>query len=271
MSKYYYLISSLPELFFETDDAKKTDFLFIRDYILEKISDKDAGYVYDLLNSIDNYNLITAVYGKNRAWKKGGTLAAQSIDEFDKSVLPNYMVSFLEYIDNYRAEHKTNPGELEAEKYLLELYYDKVENSDNTFIAKWFTFDREVKNIQAAYLSRRLGLSMEDYLVKKDDITDFLMKNITPDFGLSRERDYMPELFQALETQDLLERENRLDMLRWKQIDTINVMEYFSVNVALGTLQKASIAHRWLALDSENGKKLFRKLIDELIKNDYKR
>jgi hypothetical protein len=35
--------------------------------------------------------------------------------------------------------------------------------------------------------------------------------------------------------------------------------------VALGTLQKAYIADRWLALNNENGKQLFRKLIDNLI------
>jgi hypothetical protein len=261
----------LPELFLEAEDAKKTDFLFIRDYILEQISGKDTGYVYDLLNSIDNYNLITAVYRKNRKWKKGGQFEFRSIDDLDKTVLPGYMIDFLQYIDNYQSEHKTNPDELVAEKYLSELYYDKVENSDNVFIAKWFTFDREMKNIQSAYLSRRLGLSPENYLVKTDDVTDFLMKNTSPDFGVSRERDYIPELFQALETQDLLERESKLDMLRWKQIDEINIMEYFSMDAALGTLQKASIVDRWMTLDSVNGQKLFRKLIDDLIKNEDKR
>jgi hypothetical protein len=256
----------LPELFFEAEGSKKIDFLFIKDYIMEQISDKDATYVRYMLNSIDNYNLITAVYGKNRAWKKGGILELQSIDNLNKSDLPDYMISFIEYIDNYKSEYKTNPDELVAEKYLWKLYYDKVENSDNEFIAQWFTFDREMKNIQAAYLSRRLGISADDFLVKKDEVTEFLRKNTSPDFGLSRERDYITELFQALETQNLLERENKLDMLRWKQIDEINIMEYFSINVALGTLQKAYIADRWLTLDSENGQKLFRKLIDDLIK-----
>ncbi|MDR1170643.1 MAG: DUF2764 domain-containing protein [Prevotellaceae bacterium] len=266
MSKYYCLISSLPELFFETESSQNFDFLHIRDYILEKISDKDADYAHVLLNGIDNYNLITAIYGKNRAWKKGGKLEFRSTDDLDRSALPEYMLYFLEYMDNYKAEHKTNPDESVAEKYLLELYYDKAENSDNTFIAKWFRFDREMKNIQAAYLSRQLGILSEDYLLKKDAVTDFLLKNVSPDFGLSREKDYAPELFQALETHNLLERENKLDMLRWKQIDEINIMEYFSIDVALGIVQKAHIADRWLALNSENGKKLFRKLIDDLVK-----
>jgi hypothetical protein len=266
MSKYYYLISSLPELFFDVGDSKNLDFLHIRDYILENFSTADIDCIYNLLNCIDNHNLITLIYRKNRAWRKGGQMEFQSVDELSKFVLPDYMLNFLEYIDDYKAEHKSNPDELAAEKYLSELYYVQMENSDNRFIAKWFTFDREVKNIQAAYLCRRLDLSMDDYLVKKDDITEFLLKNTSPDFGLSRERDYMPELLQTLEIQDLFERENKLDMLRWKQIDEINLTEYFSADLALGILQKAYIADRWLTLDNENGKKLFRKLIDDLIK-----
>jgi hypothetical protein len=267
MLKYYYLISSLPDLFFEAGDSKKVDFLHIRDYILEKISEKDLGYAYNLLNNIDNCNLITAIYGKrDMVWKKGGQLEFQSLNDLDKSVLPGYMLNFLEYIDDYKTEHKANPAEFVALKHLLNLYYDEVENSDNPFIAKWFRFDREMKNIQSAYLCRLFGISTENYLIKEDDITELLLKNTSADFGLSRERDYIPELFQALETQNLLERENKLDMIRWKQIDEINTMEYFSVDVALGTLQKAQIADRWLTLDNENGKKLFRKLIDDMIK-----
>jgi hypothetical protein len=266
MSKYYCLISSLPELFFETENYKNFDFLHIRDYILEGVSATDADYVCRLLNGIDNRNLITVIYGKNRAWTKGGQLEFRSIADLNKSVLPDYMISFLEYIDAYETENKSYPDELVATQYLWKLYYDEVENADNKFIAKWFGFDREMKNIQTAYLCRRSGESVEKYLVKNDDLTGLLMKNTSPDFGLSRERDYMPELFRALEIQDLLERENKLDMLRWRQIDEINTMEYFTLDVALGTLQKAHIADRWLKLDGESGKQLFRKLIDDLIK-----
>jgi hypothetical protein len=264
MAQYYYLISSLPELFFESGDSKTFDFLHIRDYILEKVSEKDSVYVYNLLSDIDNYNLITKIYGKNRAWKTGGRFEFQSPDDLDKSVLPSYMLGFLEYLENYKSEHKTNPDELVAGKYLSERWYDEMENSDNAFISKWFKFDREVKNILATYSGKQLGISVDDYLVKDDDITESLLKNTSPDFGLSRERDYMPKLFQALETQDLLERENKLDLFRWNQIDEINILEYFSIDVALGTLQKACIANRRMALNIEEGKKMFRKLLEEL-------
>jgi hypothetical protein len=264
MAKYYYLISSLPELFFE-GDSENFDFVHIKNYILEKISADDSVYVHHLLSDIDNHNLITALYGKNREWKKGGRPEFRSPENWDKSVMPKYMLNFLEYADSYKTEHKTNPNELAAEKYLLELYYSEMESSDNAFVAKWFRFDREMKNIQAACSGRRLGISADEYLINSDDITDLLLKNTSPDFGLSRERDYIPELFRVMETPNPVERENKLDMIRWNRINEINAMEYFTVDVALGTLRKAYIADRRMKRDSEEGKKLFRKLVDDLV------
>jgi hypothetical protein len=214
---------------------------------------------------------MTAVYGKNRSWKKGGILDAESVAKFNRTAMPEYMLVFLEYIDHYRSEHKSSPDENLAENRLLELYYEAMENSRNRFIAQWFRFDREIKNIQAAYSARQQGIPAEDHLIKikDDDITEFLLKNTSlPEFGLLRERDYMPTLFPTLEIQNPAEREYRLDMLRWQQIDEINVGEYFSVDVVLGTLTKACIADRWMALNVDEGKKLFRQLIDSLINYD---
>jgi hypothetical protein len=147
-----------------------------------------------------------------------------------------------------------------------------MEKSDNKFISKWFQFDREVRNIQSAYVCRERDAAIDEfYLIGKDDITELLQKNTSPDFGLSRIRDYIPELFQVFETQNIVAREIKMDALRWKQIDEINLMEYFSIDVALGVLQKAYIANRWLVLDKERGELLFRKLVDDLIKKNDKR
>lgn len=266
---YYHLISSLPELLFESEDTKGFDFIHIRDYILEEVSSNDSKHVYNLLRNIDNYNLITVVYSKNRPWKKGGKFQVESLSDLRNLELPAYMVSFLDYIEHYEEENKEKPDDLEAEKRLYELCYNELEKSGNNFISKWFKFDREVKNIQAAYVGRQLEMPVEGFLVKHDDITEHLLKNTTSDFGLARERDYMPKLFQALDTNDLLERENKLDIFRWNYIDEINTFEYFSIDVALGVLEKSYIADRWIHLDEQKGKEMFRKLVDDL-KNSYK-
>jgi hypothetical protein len=272
MLKYYYLISSLPELVFEGENFKNVDFLKIRDYILEHVSEKDSRYVINLLNVIDNSNLLDAFFDKNRERVQGGQFQFHSIDDLDKSALPLYMRYFIERMEEYKAEHKSYLHKFAALQYLSNVYYTEMEKSDNKFISKWFKFDKEVRNIQTAYLCRKRGVDIDEfYLIGRDDMTKSLQKNTSPDFGLSRIRDYIPELLQAFETPNIVAREIKLDALRWKQIDEINLMEYFSIDVALGVLQKAYIADRWLALDKERGKLLFRKLVDDLIKKDDKR
>ena len=271
MSKNYYLISSLPELFFESEDVGSFDFISLRDYIFETASSNESRYVCDLLCGIDNYNLITAIYSKNRPWKEGGSFQIEFLNDLEEYNLPNYIRSFLDFITEYEEENKAKPNELAAEKHLFELCYNEMENSSNGFIAKWFKFDREIKNIQAAYVGRQLEISAEEYLIKdeEDDIAELLLKNNSPDFGLAKARDYIPKLFQALETEDLLDRENKIDMFRWNYIDELNTFAYFKIDAALGILQKAHIADRWAKLDEQKGKEMFKKLVNDL-KNSYK-
>ncbi|MDR1896272.1 MAG: DUF2764 domain-containing protein [Prevotellaceae bacterium] len=262
---YPYLIAGLPELSFLSGDSQTLthdfDFLNIRDSILEEVSAKDALHVYDLLSDIDNYNLITLIYGKKRQWKNGGQIEEQTLTDLKNRDLPAYLAAFITYIEEYENENKAKPNELAAERYLYELWYDKLEASKNKFIAQWFRFDREIRNIKAAYAGRQLETSDNRLIKEDDDITQSLLKNTSPDFGLSKETDYAPELFRALETDNLLEREINLDKLRWNQIDEINTFEYFTIDVALGVLQKARIANRWKALELEKGKKIFDELI----------
>jgi hypothetical protein len=271
--QYYHLVASLPELFFKPDAAKEFNFLNIRDYIIECISDKDAGYVNELLSVNDNYNLLSALFGKNREWKKGGALTKQTIadlsaedrdDDGNPVILPPYIASFMEYFRQYAVENKDKPSYEDAERELNIVHYNTMQMSRNRFIAKWFRYDREIRNVQAAFVARQTGKDAENYLIDNDDITELLLKSASHDFGLLKERDYMPKLLQTLDIADLLEREAALSAFRWNLIDEINTFEYFSIDAVLGVLQKAFILDRWAGLDSAAGNEIFEKLLRTL-------
>ena len=68
----------------------------------------------------------------------------------------------------------------------------------------------------------------------------------------------------VLEGTDLLMREMDLDKLMWKKIDELNLFNYFNVNVLLGYIAKLKIIDRWLSLDEQTGREMFRKLVDEI-------
>jgi hypothetical protein len=55
-------------------------------------------------------------------------------------------------------------------------------------------------------------------------------------------------------------------MFRWEKIDEISVYNYFDIDAVLAFMQKADIVERWLSLDKQTGKEMFKKLINDLMK-----
>ena len=50
----------------------------------------------------------------------------------------------------------------------------------------------------------------------------------------------------------------------WNRIEEINVMKVFDLDVILGFTACLKIVDRWLKLDPETGRELFRKLVEEI-------
>lgn len=264
MKNYYHLMSSLPELSFKIEAQKNTDVVQIRDAILGEVLRVDAVYVRETLSPIDNYNLLTLLYGKKRTRKRGGLFEFDSTSNLKKSTLPRYMRRFLSDFEEYEHEQKRKPESFAAEHRLNELCYAELESSKNMFVSKWHKIEREIKNIQAAYLSRKANVSAEKHLIADEELRDSLLRSQAQDFGLSKERDYVSDLLRIFDTDDLLERERKLDLFRWNNIDEINTFEYFTINSVLGVLQKACILDRWTNLDRDKGEQRFKEIVKGL-------
>ncbi|MDR2425045.1 MAG: DUF2764 domain-containing protein [Prevotellaceae bacterium] len=257
---YYHLTASLPELTFKPDSPAQVDVLEIRDSILEEVSSSDAIHVHETLSGIDNYNLLTQIFVKKRAWKRGGMLEADTA----KETLPQYMQQFIDQMEQYEREHGTKPDELQATQQLYELCHTAMEASKSPFVARWHKIEREIRNIQAAYFCRKSNIAADNHLIASDEMRESLLKSQAQDFGLSKEYDYVAELVRIFEIADMLDREKRLDMFRWNIIDEINAFEYFTVDAALGVLQKACIIDRWTQMNSNDGEQHFRNIVKTL-------
>ena len=92
-----------------------------------------------------------------------------------------------------------------------------------------------------------------------------------------REFEGYRQVMNVLEGSDILERERGLDDLMWAKIDEIVGLQVFSLDSILGFTAKLQIIVRWLKLDPETGRELFRRLVDEIrnnknsIDNEYNR
>ncbi|MDR1347106.1 MAG: DUF2764 domain-containing protein [Prevotellaceae bacterium] len=266
--EYPCLISSLPELIIDFD-AKKFDFAALRNEVRESVHPNDYALVKILFYPYDNQNLINMLEQKNSAFYEKGNFERNAFDEKIKSrLLPKYMNFFIEIFENENNEDC--PAELlklyerNRENLLQTLFYDEALKTKNAFICRWFEFDRDLRNIQAAIVARRLKTDASDSFVGSR--SENFAKSSAADFGLSSEIDWIQQIVQIAEIADPCECERKIDLFRWEKIDEISVYNYFDIDAVLAFMQKADIVDRWMSLDSQTGKEMFKKLIGDLMK-----
>lgn len=131
---------------------------------------------------------------------------------------------------------------------LDEDFYRKAIAEKNGFIRGWFQYDLNVRNAKVEYLNKALG---------REDGTDMMLIGDEDFEGKA-------EVQAVLNTNDILARERGLDDLMWNCIEELTLMHDFDIEVILGFIAKLKIIDRWLRLDPETGRALFRKLVEEI-------
>lgn len=138
-----------------------------------------------------------------------------------------------------------DPDSLNADFYAAAL------KNRSDFIRKYFEYDLLVRNTRTVWLNRSLG---------RDELTDTVTLP-----GMDDPDPFeVQAINEVLSRSDILERERELDTLMWNRIEEINVMKVFDLDVILGFTACLKIVDRWLKLDPETGRGLFRKLVEEI-------
>ena len=141
----------------------------------------------------------------------------------------------------------------------LDLYKAALSHRSG-FIREFFQFDLNVRNQKVRYLNQALGRDPE-----KDVIS--LRDPEAEETGLEPEEPEFKEyekLQHILEGNDILSRERGIDDLYWEKIDEITLFDYLNFDRILGMTVKMMIIRRWLILDEETGRRMFKKLVDEV-------
>ena len=145
------------------------------------------------------------------------------------------------------------------EKIGLEFYKAALANR-STFIKEFFQFDLNVRNAKVRYLNQALGRDPQ-----KDVLT--LADPDAEEQGIEVEEPEFKEaarLQTILEGKDILARERGIDDLYWDKIDEITLFDYLNFSKVLGLVVKMMIIRRWLILDEEAGRAMFKRLVDEV-------
>ena len=71
-------------------------------------------------------------------------------------------------------------------------------------------------------------------------------------------------LWLSEEEANIAKAEKLWDDLRWQKVDELTAMDVFDLELILGFVARLQIIDRWLKLDPESGRELFRKLVEDI-------
>ena len=268
MGKYYYLVTGLPELTLEDSKLSYTVADFKEElYPLLSAADKKIVDLFYL--QFDNKNVLKLLKDKEAAVDTRGNYTADELvsyisqlkegDKVPDSTLPSYLSAFItEYLQ------QSVEGDVASENRLSALYYAYALGCANPFVSSWFEFNLNVNNILVAMTARKYKMEVAPMIVGNTEVCETLRTSNARDFGLASEVDYLDQVLKIGETEELVDREKRLDRLRWDWMSEATFFNYFTVERLFVFLLQLEIIERWLPLDKEKGYQLFRRMIDSL-------
>jgi hypothetical protein len=266
--KYYYLIAGLPDLI---PDEKKLVFTSadIRSYLLNELHPSDFELVKQFYLPWDHDNLVKIMYKEEFEWDIRGNYTREfmeqladkkQFDVLEPSDLPAYLVQFVESFHDNEEDFSKQA----ALKKLTEGWFGHLLESGNGFVTEFARYRLNMANIMLALNGRKYDIPVEDSIIGDDDITYAIKKSRSRDFGLANEINNIETIIQIFETDNILDRELRIDSELWQFLDELTFFNYFTIERVLAFVQKLFIAERWFRLDKERGQHLFNQILNEV-------
>ena len=269
MSKYYYyLVAGLPELTLEDSKLSYT----VADFKAElypNLSDEDKRLIDLFYLKFDNANVLKLLKDKDAAIDPRGNYSAEELAEFISLLKDGDEVAdavFPSYLSTFISEYFNTPAEDDFlyEDRLAALYYAYAMKCRNKFVSSWFEFNLIMNNVLVALTARKFKMDIAPLIVGDTEVCEALRTSGARDFGLTGEVDFLDQLVKISETEELVEREKKIDQLRWNWMEEATFFNYFTVERLFVFLLQLETIERWISLDKEKGNQLFRSIIATL-------
>ena len=179
-------------------------------------------------------------------------------DAWDKTY-PSYLFDFISAYLQSSGDETFLP-----ENMLAAYYYDYAMNCDNQFVSSWFEFNLNVNNLLSALTARKYKIEVAPNIVGNTEVSEAIRTSNARDFGISGTLEYFEQLLRISETDELVDRERKIDLLKWNWMEDAVFFNYFTVERIFVFLLRLEMIERWISLDKEKGSELFRKMIDSL-------
>ena len=268
MTNYYCLVTGLPELSLEDGKLSYTVANF-KTEIYPELSKSDKKLIDLFYLKFDNQNLLALLKDKEAvvdtslgnfsAEELLGVIASFKEETAPDKKFPSYFYEFAELYLNTQEEERFG-----LEDKLHGFYFHYAMKCGNKFVSEWFELNLNVNNILAAMAARKYKMDVTKVSVGTNMVAEALRTSNARDFGLADDLEYFEQLTRINDTVDLVEREKKIDLLKWNWMDDNTFFNYFTIERIFVFLMKLEMIERWVSLDKEKGNEMFRKLIDQL-------
>ncbi len=156
---------------------------------------------------------------------------------------------------------------LSEEDLRTQVLYEHGLHCKNRFVHAWYAYNRDMNNVLVATICRKHGFDVSRMIVGRGAVADILRKNLPQkDFGLAGVLDDVQDIMSLVEVENLMEREKRMDALRFQWLDNATLFIDFSVENVLAYYLQTKMLNRWAVLTVEQGEKVFRELVADMKK-----
>ncbi|MBQ2363907.1 MAG: DUF2764 family protein [Bacteroidaceae bacterium] len=269
MANYYCLIAGLPEIDFSDSHPG-----YSMDELVEQLHESLTPWDARLMANFfflqrDCKNLVGYLKDPEAELMYQGAYTKEQYHDLVKSAEEmNFNVhrypSFLSIFAREWAFNKDKKGYFPEDEILYLFYKYAIDNCSNKFVREWYQMNMDINNILTAILARKYGWNIADYIKGEGEVQEKLREENTPDFGLSREMDYMKELIQIADQDDPVKKEKMIDALKWLWLDDNTFFEPFGIESVFAYMCKLEMQYRWANLDVEKGKESFEQIIENL-------
>ncbi|MDR2810140.1 MAG: DUF2764 domain-containing protein [Tannerellaceae bacterium] len=278
MSKYYYLIAGLPNISFDDSKLPYTVSGF-KEELGNYLSDADGQLLNLFTLKFDNENLLEQIQHPGYDPDTRGRFTYEEFNELleglknereEEKPFTNKNKRFPPYFETFaraflKADEKEEKLPVLWEDYLSALYYAYAMKSKNEFVAKWFELNLNIKNILIAITCRKYKWDRSG-VVGDNPAAHKIRTSNARDFDLGDSLEYLPAVFRIAEESDLLQRERRIDLLRWEWLEDVTVYKTFEIENVLVYFLKLEMMERWATLNKEAGERSFRQLVGAMKK-----
>lgn len=261
---YYCLIAGLPEI---SPDDKKLSLSVqeLRTYLNDYLTKKETDIINLFFYPNDNAQILRLLQKQEPDSDLQTVFTASQLEDEiqDPMFVPIYIK---EYLLDLQKEDRESTNRL-PEVELSERYWNFMLSQKEKLVRKYAEFSLNVKNLITALNCRKYHLDIEKEVIGDSFFTKQLKTSRAKDFELSDDYPYVDKVLALFEKDNTAEREYRIDMLYWEFLDEMTEHKYFTFDNVIAFMLKLMILERWSKMTSEQGKKIFRELLERFKTN----